>query len=246
MKKLIPILIVSVLTAGGCSVKSMRQTGQYPVYIREAKTIAVMPPDLYIYQITAGKMVELMDSWTDEAKEMTALALKENLDDRYGYDIKFIDEDWLKENHKALWKDYSALYSTAVKSLMLHAMDTGPHRFPTKKDRFDYTLGSGVSELAKAVEADSLLFIHGEEYYSTKGKMVSEFFAFASAAALSGGTVILLPTVEPDKFYFSVVNGKTGQIEWTKALSGGIFTRSFDDQKGVSKVIGSVTKDMFP
>jgi len=244
MRKLLSVLIITVTVASGCSVKNVRQTTQYPTYIRETKTIAVMPLDFYIYQITAGKIIELMDSWTDKSKEMVTLALEENLSDRYGYNIKFIDEDWIQENHKALWKDYSALHSTVAKSLMMHAMDGGAHRFPTKKDRFDYTLGAGISELARAVEADSLIFIHGKEYYSTKGKIASEIFTFAVAAALFGAVAI--PMLERDTFYFSVINGQTGQIEWMKSVSGGIFTRSFDDQEGVSKVIESVTKDMFP
>ena len=93
------------------------------------------------------------------------------------------------------------------------------------------------------MDADSLFFIHGKEYYSTTGKKISEVFTLAAGAFFGA---IVLPTVEPDTFYFSVVNGETGQVEWTKSLSGGIFTRSFDDQKGVSKVIESVVDDMLP
>lgn len=245
MKNSLVLLVIVLLTLNGCSVKSVRQSNQYPLFIQETKVIAIMPPDLYINQITAGKQIELMDEWTDQAKEMITEALKESFGNRNEYEIKFIDKDWLKENHKALWKDYSSLYSTVAKTLMMHAMDQGPHRFPTKKDHFDYTLGVGVSELAQVVGADMLFFIYGEEYYSTKGKMASEFFAFAALAALSGGTAIVLPTVVPDAIYFSVVNGHTGQIEWIKTFSGGILTRSLNNKKHISKIINSVMDDMF-
>lgn len=245
MQKILLVIIIFI-TVSGCSSKNIRQTNNYPEYIQKVKTIAVMPPNLYIHQITAGKQVELMDEWTDQAKEMVTEGLKESFQNQHGYDIKFIDKDWIKENHRVLWKEYSSLYSTVAKSLMLHAMDYGPHKFSTKKDSFDYTLGSEVSILAKFVQADMLFFIYGEEYYSTKGKIVSELFSFAASAVLSGGTVAAFPTIVPDSIYFSVVNGQTGQIEWFKKFSGGIFTRGFNNKENISKIIESIMKDMFP
>jgi len=149
----------------------VRKSSDYDQTIKRIKTIAVMPPDVEVYKLTAGGVRELIDEWSDTAKGFIGDSLKEYLEGKYGFDIKFIEEDWLKENYKELWNDNRALYNAVSISAIMHAYPS-ENGFPTKKKNFDYTLGKDVGELAKACEADALLFAYGYDHEATVGRNI--------------------------------------------------------------------------
>ena len=97
MRKIIVICLLAFLY--GC-VSTLRTAPDFDQVLSNFKTIAVMPPDIEVYKITAGGVRELIDQWSDETKKFTIEALEEHLGQRYGYKVNFISEEWLKSNHK--------------------------------------------------------------------------------------------------------------------------------------------------
>ncbi len=241
MKKLMWFVLITVFFSSGCAT-NMRKAATYHTVIQQSKTIAVMPPNMRLHKIMAGGNMELIDEWSETANKLMGQAIKEKFSDEFNFQLKFIDENWLLEQDKELWREYKALYHAVAVSAIIHGIYPA-QRFSSKKENFDYTLGKNIRELSDKLNSDLLLFSYGEEFYSTGGRIASSLFTTAAVAALTGGTVVVLPTSVPDNLYFSLVNGTTGQVEWIRALPP-TTNKSFKKEKGVKKLVDIMTKNM--
>lgn len=203
-----PFIFFILISTSGC-VSLVKKSPTFDAHIGRTKIIAVMPADIEVYQLTAGGVRELMDEWSDTAKKLTQEALEKHLAARYGFDIKFIDEQWLKEHQKELWDVNSGLYGAIAASALAHAYP-GANTFPDKLKNFDYTLGQDVRALANACQADALLFIHGLDYEATAGRTALFWWNVVMGAATG---VAVLP-MNPTFMTMGLVDGTTGGVEW--------------------------------
>jgi len=203
-----------------------------------------MPPDIEVYKLTAGGVRELMDEWTDQAKATIQEALKKHLGNRYGFEMKFISRDWLKENHKDLWFAHKALYNAVSLSAYKHAFALGYRGiepFRTKIKNFDYSLGVEVGELAKACGADALLFIYGYDHIPTAGRSILLFWNIM-VGAVTGVTYV---PINPSALTAGLVFGETGDLEWFKITPPNA-QYNFRNQKNMDYLIEWITRDMLP
>lgn len=212
MRKIILIVISLIFTTGCIATISSRRVPDFEDRIGPVKTIAVLPADIEVYKITAGGVTELIDEWSDEAKDYTSEVLLERLGQKYGFEIKFISEPWLKEKYKELWNENRALYGAVSSSIGTHAYP-GPHSFPDKVENFNYTLGSQFKALAEACEADTVLFVRGIDHEATAGRNVLQFWNIL-AGAVTGVTVLLY---NPCAMDIALVDNQTGDVLWYKA-----------------------------
>ena len=235
MRKYPILLLVFLLT--GCA-STLRTAPTYSSSIKEIKTIAVMPPDIKVYKITAGGVQELIDEWSDEAKQYIKEALERHLSQTQGVAIKFVDEKWLKENHKDIWRKNRALYSAISMSALLHAYP-GENEFPAKRKNFDYTLGPDIKELSQVCEGDALLFIYGFDNEATVGRQALWWFNITMALATG---VAYLP-INPSGMAVGLVNAQTGNLEWLKVTPADT-EYSFRNSKSMDTLIEWITRDL--
>lgn len=188
----------------GCASTTYRASPNYPNIVKEIKTLAVMPPDVKMFEISAGGMTQQMDEWSETAKVNITQALKKEFADRYEIKIKFIDEKWLKDNYAEAWRKNRSLYNAVSNSAYSHGFP-GVGSFPHKLEKFDYTLGPEITQLSAALEADALLFVWGVDYEVTGGRAAVEFFQ----AALVG-----VYYFHPSILTMGLVNSKTGDLDW--------------------------------
>ena len=194
-----------------------------------------MPPDVEVYKITAGGVTELMDEWNDKAKGFIQDALKQHLAKRFGFEIKFIDEEWLKREHKELWNSNRALYNAVATSALSHAYAMSPNAFPDKVKNFDYTLGEKLQNLAQVCEADALLFIYGFDYEATAGRNLLLVWNI-----LLGASVI---PINPSAMMMGLVDGRTGDVTWFKTTPFDS-EYSFRSNKDITTIIEWLTRDL--
>ncbi len=229
-KKFTPVILLFLLLTAGCT-GSLRTSPSYPQLITQTKTIAVMPPDIHVYQLTAGGVREEMDEWNQTAKKLIEEKLKKHLAQRFGFEIKFIDEDWLKKNHKETWTANRSLFDAVSTSALQHGY-AGSNAFATKLKNFDYTLGQDTKKLADICESDALLFIYGFDHEATLGRTMMSFWS-----ALAG--VYLL---NPSLMVMGLVDGKTGDVIWFK-ISFSESEYSFHNEKSINSLIEWLTRD---
>ncbi len=210
MKNKYFVLFGLCLFLTGCAT-TIQKSSSFDESIPKIHTIAVLPVDVEVYRLTAGGVRELMDQWSDEAKKLIQDSLQKNFAKQYGFDMKFVEEDWLKTNHRDLWYQNRALYNTVAVSAMAHSYP-GDNAFKTKIKNFDYTLGSDVGELAAYCSSDALLFIYGFDHEATAGRQVVAFWNLALSVAI--GTPMLTPN--PTLLVIGLVDAKTGDLLWFK------------------------------
>ncbi len=196
-----------------------------------------MPPEIEVNQVSAGGVTELMDELSDETKARVSSSLKKHLAKRYGYEIVFVDEANLKATKKKQWIRNRALYEAVAYSIFTHGMSNvaiSNYPFPTKKENFDYTLGSEISALNEGINADLLLFINGYDYYQTAGQAT---ISFINSLLLGAYTSF------PKLMTMSLVSAKSGDVIWFKhfPLEGNLNLRN---EKKVDDIIEWFTRDL--
>ena len=225
-----------VLFFSGCAT-TLKKSPYFDQVIPNVKTIAVMPPDIEVYKLTAGGVRELIDEWSDTAKQLTQNALQDYFSQRYGFKVKFILEDWLKNNYKELWKTNQSLYNAVVAAALTHAY-YGPNVFRDKLTNFDYTLGSEIQELAKACDADALLFINGVDHEATAGRIALLVWDIIVGAA-TGTTIIPL---NPSFMSVGLIDAKSGDVEYLK-VNNSDTEYSFINKKQIDILVEWLTRD---
>ena len=221
----------------GCA-STLRTAPSFDSTIKTVKTIAVMPPDVKVFKITAGGVTEQIDEWSDQSKKLIEAALKKHLGERYGFEIKFVSEDWLKTNHKDVWTANRALYEAVCLSALLHAY-SDINTFPAKLKNFDYTLGEEVQELSSIVQTDALLFVYGFDYEATACRAALWWWNL-SLAVLTGSS--LLPT-NPSMMIVGLVDGKAGDVVWFKTSNPSV-EYSFRSEKHIDMLMEWLLKDL--
>lgn len=224
------VLFLAVVPLAGCATANFRTSPNYTENIKKIKTIAVMPPDVKMYEITAGGMTQEMDEWSELAKKNITEALKKKLADRYEVKIKFIEEKWLKENKKDAWLANNALYNAVSDSAYTHAFN-GLGQFPAKKEIFDYSLGTEIASLSTGLDADALLFVWGVDTQVSAGRAAVEFFQAALAGVYYFHTSVLT---------LGLIDAKTGDLEWI-AVPPNAKEYDFRNPKHIEVLVGCLT-----
>ncbi len=197
-----------------------------------------MPPDVKVYKLTAGGMREEMDEWSDQAKAYIKEGLERHLGQSQNVNIKFVDEKWLKDNYKDLWRENRALYNAISLSVFNHAYP-GVNAFPTKVKNFDYTLGPEVAELNKVVGGDAMAFIYAYDTQATGGRRALWWLNLTMALATG---VYYLPT-NPSGMALGLVNGQTGNLEWIKVTPADA-EYDFQNPKHIDVLTEWITRDL--
>lgn len=195
--------IVILLFVSGCAT-TYRANESFPIYFDKPKTVAVMPLDVKINQVTAGGVTELMDEWTDQAKKSITSALLDEFGVFNNVKLVFIDEKTLASDQKEFLRSQQGLYEAVAASILFHTYNP-VYTFPHKIKNFDYTMGSDFSKISSVMSADAYLYCQGVNYIWTGGRV-----CLAVAAAFAG--IEILPHSE--WFAMTLIDGKNGDVVW--------------------------------
>ena len=204
-------LFLVALTAGcaqtrsaGPEVSIKRPAGQL--------TVLLMPADVQLSVLTTGGLKEPNAEWTEQGRKNVGVALNEEMAERnakivpYGHDVEVGDET--AGEHLQLVK----LHEAVGGSILLHKFVSG-YELPTKKNKFDWTLGKGVEALRESYGADYALFVYAEDSFSSGGRV-----ALGVATAILFGYV---PQGGRQIAFASLVDLETGSIVWFNVLQSG-------------------------
>lgn len=209
--------------------------GGFALAPQSGKTILVFRPTVRVGAQSTGGMFEPNADWTDQARKNIADALAKRqgtLGNRvisapvsYGEEARLVEE-------------YSALFAAVSQSVIQYQFFPG-NRLPTKKrdnkaDVFEWSLGSGISELPGAKEADYALFIYNKDAYGSTGRKLLQF-----AAALGGVSV----TSGEHAGYAGLVDLRTGDLLWLNA--DGAMGGDVREVAGAEKRVGQLLEE-FP
>ena len=194
--------------------------------MKTIRTIAMIRPDIKMFELSTGGVKELRQEWCDECCMKVQAAFVDQFQ-RFGYDIKILD---LAEDNSADLREILFLYGNVVTSILRHAYE-GPQLFPAKKTNFDYTLGP-IDNLLQPAGADALLLIRGVDEISSAGRKTMQ--TFGVLVGLAAG-VVVSPNMGQTVMIVGLVD-RAGDLLWFN-IRGGSGGYDLREPESVSKLV---------
>jgi len=207
-KRFVSLLLILCLflSSFGCAVIKSKAHSEFEARYRNIETFGLIPPDIEIYELTAGGVRELKDEWSDMGKENVINALMKKLKEK---EIKV--ESFIKDENM---EEALALYRAVSICIELHTQ--GPWSFPEKQKNFDYSIGS-IEKILKENDVDALMIIYGSDEDTTGGRQA--LIALGVLASIATG-VVVAPRAGTTTMDVALVD-PSGTILWYKNKSSG-------------------------
>lgn len=188
--------------------------------------IVVFRPDVEVGEMGMGGVQEPNAEWTATARAKLSQTLTTH-QKASGNEVVFLPDE-LGENAQ-LVADYQALFRAVAGAVVDHKMNPLA-KLPTKKDRFDWTLGPEAARLSRVAGGDYALFLWTKDAYGTAGRKVMQ----AVMAGLFGAFV----PAGVHASYAGLVDLKTGNLVWFNVDPGSGGDPRTDE--GAAKRIGQL------
>lgn len=216
--------LASALLLGACATGATKTTTNTFTPAESSKTLLVKP-DVEANLLLASGLTELRADWTDSATQSMTNALQAELDSR-GSELSVMSTDTLTPAQIQMIK----LNEVVIQSRYINAA------LPTNKDKFELTVGPGVSVLKGSSGADYALMVSSKANFQSAGKMAVNL-VLAGAFGVAGQTGSTISQA-------SLVDLNTGDLVWTNTSLAGLGADIRTDS-GASGVVKALLKD-FP
>jgi hypothetical protein len=174
----------------------------------------VMQPDISVGVLTAGGAFEFREDWTEQARTNIINALVAQQAKRGGETKVAATREEIGAD-ATLVNDLVWLHNQVGQSIKLHKYS--PAQLPTKKNKFDWTLGERAVEFGTATQYDYALFLRAQDSFSSGGRVALQIMG----ALGCGLGVCVMPTGGQQAAFASLVDLKTGQVVWFNTLISG-------------------------
>ena len=233
--KMLPV-VAAALTLCACT--TTRQVADVGFRPPEGNyRLIVMQPDISVGVLTAGGAVEPHEAWTNQARENVLKALEKQQADRGGA-TKVAATREEAGGDPATVADLYWLHNAVGNSIKLHKyMGLA---LPTKKDRFDWTLGEKAVSFGASTQYDYALFLHAQDSFSSGGRVALQ--AAGMLTCLIG--VCVMPAGGQQIAFASLVDLKTGRVVWFNVLASSV--GDIRSPEGAEKMVVSLLDKMKP
>ncbi|MBI5615615.1 MAG: hypothetical protein HY943_04930 [Gammaproteobacteria bacterium] len=167
--------------------------------------LVVMPPDVELSVLTAGGMTEPNAAWTQTAKSLLVDQLG-GAEALRGKKLVRFEPPAAADPNGAVLNEIQHLHRAVGNAIVMHKLAVP---LPTKKDRFDWSLGQEVAVLHDYARADYALFIYVRDSYSSAGRIFTQIAAAALGVGLAGGQ---------QAGFATLVDLGTGNVVWFNFL----------------------------
>ncbi len=207
----LPLAAVLFLCLGGCAATT-HQAGDGFTPPSGKYRLVVMKPDISVSVLTAGGLNEPREDWTLTARENILASLKEQQAKRGGStQVVFASTSAASDDPKLAELD--RLHEAVGQSVLLHKY-TPYAALPTKKDKFDWTLGKLATDYGAATGNDYALFLFARDSFSSGGRVALQ--AVGMLGCVVG--VCVMPPGGVQQAFVSLVDLKSGNVVWFNHL----------------------------
>ena len=199
---LVPAVATPVAAQIGAEKTLKREGFQFPA--GKQVRILVFRPDVSVGEQTTAGMNEPSAEWTETARRELAAALSAH-HGKASNELVILPE--VEGDDARLLADYRALFNVVTGTVIAHKMSGA--RLPTKKDKFDWTLGAEAARLGERFGGDYALMLYTQDSYGSAGRKALQ----AAFLLLGGGFVPSGVHVG----YAGLVDLSTGDLVWLNA-----------------------------
>jgi len=174
-------------------------------------TIVLLRPDVEVGEMQASGLVQPNAEWTESARTLIQQALEADQTEKKA-DLRTLDPQ--SGEAAQLVGDYEALHQAVAAAILTHKYAGA--KLPTKKDRFDWTLGPGTQRLSELTNSNYGLFLFVRDSFTSASR------AGVQAAGLLGCLVgvCIIAAGGQHIYYASLVDFSTGNVVWFNVLNG--------------------------
>lgn len=228
-------LLAAGLLAGCTHTKQLADIGFQPP--EGSYRLIVMRPDVSVGLLTAGGGVEPREEWTNAARGNILRAIEVQQAGRGGSVTIAATRDVTGSTAAAV-ADLDRLHEAVGTAIRVHKY--AGMTLPTKRNRFDWTLGDDAVRFGRATGYDYALFLHAEDSFSSSGRVAVQ--ALGVLGCVVGFCV--LPHGGRQAAFASLVDLRTGRIVWFNALASGV--GDIRDPPGADRMIARLLDRMKP
>jgi len=197
--------MISILFAQPGLTKTQIAKG-YTLPADQPVTIILLRPDVTVGSLTTGGAEEPNADWTAAARANLAQALAQN-QKAQGNDIKVLG-DLTGDDAKTV-DDYQKMFHAVSAAIYTHKYTPGM-KLPTKKDRFDWTLGPGAAKMGEIGGGNYALFLYTHDSFGSSGRKAMQLAGLLGCGL--GVCVVFSGSVH--FHYASLVDLKSGDVVW--------------------------------
>ena len=235
VSRLVPLMAVALLCLGGCATSTQnategfhRPTGNY--------RLVVMKPDISVSVLTAGGLTEPREDWTLTARDNVLAALKSQQAKRGG-STQVVFASTSAANDDLQLAQLDRLHEAVGQSILLHKYM--PYAaLPTKKDKFDWTLGKLATDYGASSGNDYALFLYARDSFSSGGRVAIQ--ALGALGCVVG--VCVMPGGGIQQAFVSLVDLKTGNVVWFNHLVSTV--GDIRTPEGANKMVDTLLETM--
>jgi hypothetical protein len=194
------------LALAGCATSTALSRAEKPRPLTPGASILLMEPDVELYEVTAGGLLEPKADWTAAAHDNVTVALSKAFEAKRVTVVPYTtpSDPSLEQTHVQLTKLHERVGSTII------TFRYGPAlRLPGKGEVFDWTLGKEAKTLAGNTGAEYALFIRFLDSYASGGRVAMITVFALLGVGLPGGTQV---------GFASLVDLRTGDLVWFNRL----------------------------
>ena len=235
MSRLMPLFAALLLCLGGCAPTTQlartgfkRPEGNYK--------LVVMKPDISVGVLTAGGLTEPREDWTVEASTNVLASLKAQ-QAKHGGTTQILFASNNASGDDPMLNDLYRLHAAVGNSILLHKYTPGSE-LPTKRGKFDWTLGKLATDYGSATGNDYALFLHAEDSFSSGGRVALQ--AVSVLGCVVG--VCVIPEGGSQKAFVSLVDLKTGEVVWFNHLVSSV--GDIRKRDGADKMVDKLLEKM--
>jgi hypothetical protein len=166
-------------------------------------SLLVMAPDVELFSISGGGVMEPRADWTEAANKHIRGALS-----RKSVELGLNTKELSEQDADDL-AEVNALHAAVARSIALHHIQGGNFALPTKNGKLDWSLGDAVQPLHERSGADYALFIWLRDSYASSERKVAMIALAIFGIGVPGGAQV---------GYASLVDLRTGQVLWFNRL----------------------------
>jgi len=187
---------------------AQEKTGNKPGFSLRPGTVHIilMRPTIKVGAQSTGGMFEPNADWTAQARQNIAQALNE-AQTSMGNQVTTYEEGESGEGPVA--SQYAHLFGALADSVIEYQFFRG-NRLPTKvrKGTFDWSIGSGVTNLKSLAGADYALFINTYDAYGSTGRKALQIVGLLGGIPVTSGV---------HWGHAGLIDLKTGELVWLNA-----------------------------
>jgi hypothetical protein len=202
-------IAVAVLVTGCTATSHVRQSD----FRRPAGSkMIVMLPDVSAGVLTAGGLFEKREDWSKQSLENITSAIAKIEAANSASTTKVVVTTEQTGADPKLVTELARLHDAVGNAIRVHKF--GPETLPTKKDRFDWTLGPAAIELGKQVNYDYALFFYAQDSFASAGRKALQVAGFLTC--MTG--ICISAEGGSQAAFASMVDLKTGNVVWFNTL----------------------------